>query len=86
MSVEELYAAVAPLAELVLQVPKFDHATNMVNTPEWDSLHHIQLLGSIERKFVIQVSADDSFKLCSADKLIHYVHARLQEKARTINA
>ena len=86
MSVEELYATVAPLAELVLQVPKFDHATTMVNTPEWDSLHHIQLLGSLERKFGIEISADDSFKLCSGDKLIHYVHARLQEKARTTNA
>ena len=83
LTVEELYAAVAPLAEQVLQIPKFDHATNMVNTAEWDSLHHIQLLGAIERKFDIKISADDSFRLCSADNLIHYVHARIQEKART---
>jgi ribulose 1,5-bisphosphate carboxylase large subunit-like protein len=86
ITVEELFAALAPLAETVLQIPKFDHAITMVNTPEWDSLHHIQLLGSIERKFDIKISADDSFRLCSADKLIHYVHARLQEKARATYA
>ena len=86
MTVEELYATVAPLAELVLQIPKFDHTATMVSTPEWDSLRHIQLLGSIERKFDIKISADDSFRLCSADKLIHYVHARLQEKARSTYA
>src|SRR5262249_50710547 len=82
MTVEELFAVLAPLAEQVLQIPQFDHGTTMVNTPEWDSLHHIQLLGAIERKFDIKISADDSFRLCSADKLIHYVEARLQEKAR----
>jgi acyl carrier protein len=86
VTVEELYAAVKPLAEQVLQIPKFDHSITMVNTPEWDSLRHIQLLGSVERKFDIKVSADDSFRLCSADKLIHYIHARLQEKARMAHA
>jgi len=86
ITVEELFASLGPLAETVLQIPKFDHATTMVNTPEWDSLHHIQLLGAIERKFDIKISADDSFRLCSADKLIHYVHARLQEKARATHA
>jgi ribulose-bisphosphate carboxylase large chain len=79
MSVEELYAVVAPLAEQVLQIPKFDQETTMLSTQAWDSLRHIQLLGAIERKFGIQVSADEAFRLCSADKLIHYLHARLQE-------
>lgn len=86
ITVEQLFAALRPLAEMVLQIPTFDHATTMINTPEWDSLHHIQLLGAIERKFDIKISADDSFRLCSADKLIHYVHARLQEKARATHA
>lgn len=86
MTVEELFAAVAPLAEQVLQIPKFDEMTTMLSTPAWDSLRHIQLLGAIERKFGIEISADASFKLCSADKLIHYVHARIQEKARTTYA
>ncbi|MBV9183494.1 MAG: hypothetical protein JO356_19495 [Acidobacteria bacterium] len=86
MTVEELYATLAPLAEQVLHIAKFDHATTMISAAEWDSLRHIQLLGAIERKFDIKISADDSFRLCSADKLIHYVHARLQEKARATHA
>ena len=86
MSVKELYAAVAPLAQQILQIPEFDEVTTMLNTPAWDSLRHIQLLGAIERKFGIEISADDSFRLCSADKLIHYVHAKLQEKARATYA
>jgi ribulose-bisphosphate carboxylase large chain len=82
MTVQELYSVVSPLAEQVLQIPKFDDTTNMMSTPAWDSLKHIQLLGAIERKFGIEISADDSFKLCSADKLIQYLQARLQEVVR----
>jgi ribulose-bisphosphate carboxylase large chain len=79
LTVQELYAAVGPLAEQVLQIPRFDATTTMSSTPAWDSLKHIQLLGAIERKFGIEISADDSFKLCSADRLIQYLQIRLQE-------
>ncbi len=79
LTIQELYAAVGPLAEQVLQIPRFDATTTMTSTPAWDSLKHIQLLGAIERKFGIEISADDSFKLCSADRLIQYLQIRLQE-------
>jgi len=82
MTVEELYAVVSPLAEQVLHIPKFDNQTNMTSTPAWDSLRHIQLLGAVERKFSIEISGDDSFRLTSADKLVQYLHARLQQGVR----
>ena len=80
MTVEELYSVVSPLAEQVLHIPQFDNETNMISTPSWDSLRHIQLLGAVERKFGIEISGDDSFRLTSADKLIQYLHARLQQE------
>ena len=78
MTIAELYSVVSPLAEQVLHIPKFDDATNMISTPAWDSLRHIQLLGAVERKFGIEISGDDSFRLTSADKLVQYLHTRLQ--------
>jgi ribulose 1,5-bisphosphate carboxylase large subunit-like protein/acyl carrier protein len=82
MTVQELYSIVSPLAEQVLHIPKFDDATNTVSTASWDSLRHIQLLGAVERKFGIEISGDDSFRLTSADKLIQYLHTRLQQEVR----
>jgi acyl carrier protein len=82
MTVEALYAVVSPLAEQVLHIPKFDNETSMVSTTSWDSLRHIQLLGAVERKFGIEISGDDSFRLTSADKLIQYLHTRLQQEGR----
>jgi len=82
MTVEELYAVVSPLAEQVLHIPKFDNQTNMASTPSWDSLRHIQLLGAVERKFGIEISGDDSFRLTSADKLVQYLQARLHQEVR----
>lgn len=81
MTVEELYSVVSPLAEHVLHIPTFDSGTNMTSTPSWDSLRHIQLLGAVERKFGIEISGDDSFRLTSADKLIQYLHTRVQQGA-----
>jgi ribulose-bisphosphate carboxylase large chain len=82
MTVQELYSVVSPLAEQVLHIPKFDDATDMISTHSWDSLRHIQLLGAIERKFGIEISGDDSFRLTSADKLIQYLHAKLRQEVR----
>lgn len=82
MTVQELYSVVSPLAEQVLHIPKFDDATDMISTHSWDSLRHIQLLGAIERKFGIEISGDDSFRLTSANKLIQYLHAKLRQEVR----
>jgi ribulose-bisphosphate carboxylase large chain len=82
MTVQELYSVVSPLAQQVLHVPTFDAETSMISTHSWDSLRHIQLLGAVERKFGIEISGDDSFRLTSADKLIQYLHTRLQPEVR----
>ncbi len=82
MTVQELFTAVSPLAEQVLQIPKFDETTSMLSTPEWDSLRHIQLLSTIERRFGIEIDADDAFRLTSADKLIQHLHTKLQSEVR----
>lgn len=82
MTVQELYSAVSPLAEKVLLIPKFDETTNMVSTPAWDSLRHIQLLSAVERRFGIEIDGDDAFRLTSAERLIEYLHNRLQPEVR----
>lgn len=82
MTIQELYSVVSPLAEQVLQIPKFDESTNMISTPAWDSLKHIQLLSAVERRFGIEIDGDDAFRLTSADKLVEYLHGRLQSEVR----
>jgi ribulose-bisphosphate carboxylase large chain len=82
MTVKELYAVVSPLAQQVLHTSEFDETTSMMTTPAWDSLRHIQLLGAVERKFGIEISGDDSFRLTSADKLVEYLHERLQQEGQ----
>ena len=78
MTLQELYAEVSPIAREVLRIPHFDGSVNMSSTPEWDSLNHVQLLSAIERKFAIEISPDEAFKLTSADKLVNYVHGMLK--------
>ena len=80
MTLQELYAEVSPIATQVLQIPQFDSSVNMTSTPEWDSLNHVQLLSAIERKFAVEISPDEAFKLTSADKLVNYVHGMLKGK------
>jgi len=80
MTVQELYGAVSPIAVQVLQIPQFDNSVTMNSTPEWDSLSHVQLLSAIEKKFGIEISADEAFKLTSADKLVRYLHETLKGK------
>jgi acyl carrier protein len=80
MTVQELYAAISPIAVQVLQIPKFDNTVTMTSTPDWDSLSHVQLLSAIEKKFSIEISADEAFKLTSADKLVGYLHETLKGK------
>jgi acyl carrier protein len=52
----------------------------MRSTPEWDSLNHVQLLSAIEKKFGIEISADEAFKLTSADRLVQYLRDILKGK------
>jgi acyl carrier protein len=76
-TIQELYAAVSPVAEEVLQIPQFDNALTMMSTPSWDSLAHVRLLSALECKFGIEISGDDAFKLTSAEKLVRYLYTRL---------
>lgn len=80
MTFEELYTEVSPIATQVLRIPLFDSTVNMNSTPEWDSLNHVQLLSAIERKFAVEISPDEAFKLTSADKLVRYLHDILKGK------
>jgi len=80
MTLQELYAEVSPIATQILQIPQFDSSVNMSSTPEWDSLAHIQLLSAIEKKFGIEISVDEAFKLTSADRLVRYLHGILRGK------
>lgn len=82
MTLQELYAAIAPVAQRVLQIPRFDNTVSMTSTPSWDSLRHVQLLSAVEQKFGIEISGDDAFKLTSAEKLVRYLHTTLEGEPR----
>ena len=80
MTDQELYVAISPLAEQVLQIERFDNTISMMSTPTWDSLSHIRLLSGIERQFGIEIDGDDAFRLTSADKLVKYVLSKLTKQ------
>ena len=80
MTEQELYDEISPIATKLLQIPEVTSSASMTSTPEWDSLAHVQLLSAIEKKFGIEVSPDDAFKLTSADRLVQYLHATLKDK------
>ena len=79
MTDQELYVAISPLAERVLQIERFDETISMMSTPTWDSLSHIQLLGGVERQFGIEIDGDDAFRLTSGEKLVKYVQRKLNQ-------
>ncbi len=62
------------------EIPQFDSSVNMSSAPEWDSLNHVQLLSAIEKKFGVEISPDEAFKLTSADRLVQYLHGILKGK------
>jgi acyl carrier protein len=80
MTQQELYAEVSPIATQILQIPTFDSGVNMSSTPEWDSLNHVHLLSAIEKRFGIEISPDEAFKLTSADRLVQYLDGILKGK------
>ena len=79
MTIQELQAAMASVAEQVLDIPCFDTNVTMTSTPSWDSLRHIQLLSAVERKFGIEIKISDAFKLTSAEKLFRYLQERVNQ-------
>jgi len=83
MTSQEIYSALAPIAEQVLQIPKFDETTSMYTAPVWDSLKHVQLLSAIEKKFDIEISADEAFKLTSAERLVRYLQGAIDKGTRS---
>jgi acyl carrier protein len=80
MTMQELYEEVAPVAAQILRIPQFDSVVNMNSSPEWDSLNHVRLLSAMEKKFGIEIGADDAFKLTSANRLVEYLHDILRGK------
>jgi acyl carrier protein len=82
MTLPEIYEAVSPVAEQVLAIPQFDKSISMNATPSWDSLNHVQLLSAVERRFGIEIDANEAFKLTSADRLVQYVHTALEKESR----
>jgi acyl carrier protein len=80
MTVQEVYAAVSPVATQVLRIPQFDSTVSMNSTPSWDSLNHVHLLSALERKFGIEISGDEAFRLTSAERLVRYLQATLGQE------
>jgi acyl carrier protein len=80
MTDQELYLAISPMAEQVLQIERFDSTITMMSTPSWDSLTHIRLLSGVERQFGIEIDGDDAFRLTSAEKLVRYLQSKLRKE------
>ncbi len=77
-STQEILKTLIPIALRVLKIDTFDLQTSAQTTRSWSSIRHVQLLGSIEQTFDIEIEERDAFRLKSGQDLVTYIQARLQ--------
>lgn len=53
--------------------------TAIGDIPEWDSLHHIQIISAIEKEFGFRFTPDIMMDLEDVSDLVHAVKARVEK-------
>lgn len=53
----------------VLEIEDVEDDLQMENTPEWDSLKHLQLLVAIEKAFGLEIDFQESIKMTSMERI-----------------
>lgn len=58
---------------------KFDIDSEMDDVKEWDSIHHVTLMTTIEKRFSISIPEEDFFDLTSVRAFVDEVNKLVNE-------
>lgn len=72
--VKEIIASVLNVA-----VSEIENDTAIGDIPEWDSLHHIQMIAAIEREFAFRFTPDVMMDLEDVGDIIHATEVRANQ-------
>lgn len=61
----------------ILIIENIEISTSRKNTPAWDSMAHIELIGTIEEKFDIEFELDEIIELNSIETIIESINRKL---------
>ncbi|KKP36910.1 MAG: hypothetical protein UR27_C0011G0015 [Candidatus Peregrinibacteria bacterium GW2011_GWA2_33_10] len=61
----------------LLEIKNLPPDLSMQNTPEWDSLKHLQLLTEIEKTFNIEIDFRDSLKMTSVKEIEELIKSKI---------
>jgi acyl carrier protein len=72
---ETVLAGLQPIFEEVLDEPDIEltRGSNATNTPNWDSLAHLEIIEVVQRRFKVKFSLTDLQKLKNVGDLIDLV-------------
>lgn len=65
---QKIIGIIAKILEVELEEVELDTAIG--DLPEWDSLHHLQLIAELEKEYGIKYAADDLAELEDVSDLI----------------
>ncbi len=78
MNEDEILKKVAAAADRV-GIPSFTIDRTMDNTPEWDSLKHLQFLSAIEHGFGTQLGFEETIRMTSARLIVEILKKHLEK-------
>jgi acyl carrier protein len=72
---EGVLASLQPIFEEVLDEPDIalTRDSNALNTPNWDSLAHLEIIEMVQRRFKVKFSLNDLQKLKSVGDLVDLI-------------
>jgi acyl carrier protein len=75
LTADTVLAGLQPIFEDVLDEPDIEltHESNALNTPNWDSLAHLEIIEMVQRRFKVKFGLSDLQKLKTVGDLVDLV-------------
>lgn len=78
MTYKQIEHKLAGIFKNALEIDEFHNKLSMENTPEWDSLKHLQLLVAIERNFEIEMAFEDMVWMTTVPAIVQILRKYLK--------
>lgn len=79
MTEKQILDKLAVIFKDALEINYFNPEISMENTPEWDSLRHIQLLVAVEKGFDVEITFEDTLDMTTVSGVVHILKKYLNE-------
>jgi len=79
MKDDKILRKLSVLSKKILEINDFDIGITMENTPQWDSLNHLQMISAIEKTFDIQLEFEDTIKMTSVRAILEILKNYLKK-------